>query len=238
MELAIDTSTNTAGIALSEQGRIMSEMTWDTGQNHTVELIPKLVTLLEQQEIAITDINEIVVAKGPGSFNGLRVGLATAKGLAFALGIGMVCISTLEAIAFAHADIDLPVYPILQAGRGEIATAIFSNQSGKWTSHLAEYVTTIKGLCSSIKEQSIICGEITIEQQRSLNKELGNRAFFPQESSDSGRAGYLAKLGWCRIEAGDFDDPSTIQPLYLKKPSITKPQRRKNDALSNMRAGI
>jgi len=238
MELAIDTSTNTAGIALSKQGRIITETNWNAGRNHTVELIPKLISLLDQQQIAITDITALVVARGPGSFNGLRVGLATAKGLAFALGIPLVGIGTLEAIAFAHTDSGSPIYPILQAGRSEIATAKFGRQNGEWTKVIAEHVTTVESLCTTITEQTILCGEIKPEQSGMIAGELGSRASFPKEPDSFGRAGCLAMLGWCRIEAGDFDDTSTLQPLYLKKPSITKPKRRKNDALSHMQARI
>lgn len=234
MELAIDTSTAHASIALSHHGELKAEVYWHAGQNHTVELVPHLIHLLDQNDTDIRRIEALMVAKGPGSFNGLRVGLATAKGLAFTLGIPLVCIGTLEAIAYAHASAGLPIRPILQAGRGEIATAVFNKNDGQWTKSFAEYVTTIDDLCSTVKEQNVFCGEIKPEQLAQLQKKLEDIVVF-KESSPFSRASYLAELGWCRIKAGDFDDPSTIQPFYLKKPSITKPRRRKHDAMSNMR---
>ncbi len=238
MELAIDTSTNTTGVALSNEGEVTGEIIWQTGHNHTVELIPKIIKLLESQKLAISDISAITVARGPGSFNGLRVGLATAKGLAFALGIPLVSISTLEAIAFAHAESGIPVCAILQAGRGEIAAATFQKQGNDWQRLMAEHVTTIDSLCDDIKERTAFCGETSAEQREQLAERLGEKATFPLKKAAPGRAGCLAKLGWCRIEIGDFDNPSTLQPLYLKKPSITKPKRRNNDAMSNMRKGM
>ncbi|NQT71602.1 MAG: tRNA (adenosine(37)-N6)-threonylcarbamoyltransferase complex dimerization subunit type 1 TsaB [Chloroflexi bacterium] len=234
MELAIDTSTAHASIALSHHGELKAEVYWHAGQNHTVELVPHLIHLFEQNDTDIHRIEALMVAKGPGSFNGLRVGLATAKGLAFTLGIPLVCIGTLETTAYAHADAGFPIRPILQAGRGEIATAVFTKDDGQWTKSFAEYVTTIDDLCSTVKEQNVFCGEIKPEQLAQLQKKLGDIVVF-KESSPFSRASYLAELGWCRIEAGYFDDPSTIQPFYLKKPSITKPRRRKHDAMSNMR---
>ncbi len=238
MELAIDTSTNTAGIALSHQGLVTDEFIWQTNHNHTVELVPNMIGMLEKHRLAITDISAIAVARGPGSFNGLRVGLATAKGLAFALGIGLVSTGTLDIIAFAHADSRIPICAILQAGRGEIATAIFQKHDDDWQKTVPEHVTTINSLRAKINERTIFCGEISEEQQAQLADKLGEKASFPQETAIQGRAGCLAKLGWCKIEAGDFDNHSTLQPLYLKKPSITKPKRRKNDAMSNMRTGM
>ena len=234
MELTIDTSTAQASLALTHHGELKAEVYWHAGQNHTVELLPHLIHLFEQNDTNIRSIEALMVAKGPGSFNGLRVGLATAKGLAFTLGIPLVCIGTLEAMAYAHADAGLPIRPILQAGRGEIATAVFNKNDGQWTKSFAEYVTTIDDLCSTVKEQNVFCGEIKPEQLAQLQKKLEDIVVF-KESSPFSRASYLAELGWCRIKAGDFDDPSTIQPFYLKKPSITKPRRRKHDAMSNMR---
>ncbi len=235
MELAIDTSTNTASIALSQQGRVTGDIYWHTRQNHTVELLPRLISLLERNNADIHDIKALSIAKGPGSFNGLRVGLATAKGLTFTLDIPLVSIGTLEIIAYPYAASGLPVCSVLQAGRSEVAAAILKNQDKQWTKSIAEYVTTIDNICASTEEKTLFCGEITTEQTAQLKDSLGSLAQFPAEDTEWSRAGYLAELGWCKIEADDNETLSTLQPMYLKKPSITKPKRRKHDALSNMR---
>ncbi|MCL0088459.1 tRNA (adenosine(37)-N6)-threonylcarbamoyltransferase complex dimerization subunit type 1 TsaB [Dehalococcoidia bacterium] len=221
MELAIDTSTRVAGLALSNKGALIAEITWYAGQNHTVELVPNMMSLLEQRKAHIRDIESIVVAKGPGSFNGLRVALATAKGLVFALGIHLVGISTLEVMAFPYADLGFPVCPILYAGRSEIATALFQTRDGRWERLTVEHTTTIDDLCSRIGQPTIFCGEISDEGWMQLEQRLGKKALIVKGSAVLRRAGYLAELGWQRIESGDFDDPFTLQPLYLKRPAIT-----------------
>ena len=109
MELAIDTSTETASIALSSEGTAVAEFTWHAGQNHTAELTPGINCLLQQAKLGIGDITGVIVARGPGSFNGLRVGMGMAKGLAFALGIPLVGIGTLEVEAYPHAASGTPV---------------------------------------------------------------------------------------------------------------------------------
>jgi len=236
MELAIDTSTNIASIALADHGEIVADLKWQTHHNHTVELIPRLRELLDRNQAVIRDIRAIIIASGPGSFNGLRVGMATAKGLAYALDCHLVAVGTLEAIAIAHAESAIPVCPILPAGRQEIATATFRKVKGEWKKTVSEYITTISALSAQIKSATLFCGEITEEQKEELLQSAGGFASFPGENPACSRAGYLAVIGWCKIEADETDEPSTIQPLYLRKPSITRPKRRKNDAMSDMRA--
>jgi len=130
MQLAIDTSTDRASIAIVQDNDVLAEFTWRCGQNHTRQLLPNLEHLLRQFELNPVEITGIIVARGPGSFNGLRVGISVAKGLAFSLGIPIIGVSSLEAEAYQHAETGLPVCPIFNAGRGEIATAIIQVKTG------------------------------------------------------------------------------------------------------------
>ena len=117
MQLAIDTSTDTASLALVQDSQVLAELTWHCGQSHSTELLPRLLDLLNQSKLSLESTNGIIVARGPGSFNGLRVGISTAKGLALSLGCPIIGISTLEAAAYPHADTGLPICPIFSAGR-------------------------------------------------------------------------------------------------------------------------
>jgi len=231
MELAIDTSTDIASIALSSAGEVQAELTWLSGQNHTVELIPNLLHLLHQSKIELggevgsarrAKIDAIIVAKGPGSFNGLRVGVATAKGLAFALDIPLVGIGTLEVEAFPYAETGLPICPVQNAGRDEIATALYQLQDRKWRKLIAEHITTVADLCPKMAQRTIFCGRFSLDTARQIERELGQQAIITRDAVR--RAGFLAKLGWRRLESGDHDHPTTIQPLYLRRPAITTPK--------------
>jgi tRNA threonylcarbamoyladenosine biosynthesis protein TsaB len=221
MELAIDTSTETAGIALSSQGEIIAELTWHAGQNHTTELVPNLLCILEQFRLNLKDINGIIVAKGPGSFNGLRVGMSFAKGLALSLNIPIVGVSTLEVEAFPHAAANLPVCPVQNAGRGEIAVALFQTKRGKWCRLVEEHITTVEALLPVIKHRTIFCGRITPETVLQLRERLKRKALIAEGTAGLRRAGYLAELGWSRLKSGDFDHSPTLEPLYLRRPAIT-----------------
>ncbi len=226
MQLAIDTSTDTASLALVQDSEVLAELTWRCGQNHTTQLLPHLAHLLNQTKLSLQSTTGIIVARGPGSFNGLRVGISTAKGLAFSLGIPIVGISTLEAEAYQHAETGLPICPIFNAGRGEIATAIYQAKHNEWRQLIAEHITTIETLCSQITTKTIFCGEFIPFIATQLTKQLKQKAIIPPPAAGLRRASFLAELGLKRLKAGDYDNLTTLQPLYLRRPAITQPKHR------------
>jgi len=226
MLVAIDTSTDNACLALVKDGQILAEFTWHCGRNHSVELLPQLIYLLNRAKSDIKSISGVIVARGPGSFNGLRVGISSAKGLAFSLGIPIIGISTLEAAAYQHAETSLPICSILNAGREEIATAMYQKRGNKWLTLVAEHITTVDALCSEITAKTIFCGEFVPVIAGQLKQQLKQRAVIPSLASGLRRAGFLAELGRQRLEDGELDDVATLQPLYLRRPHITKPKQR------------
>ena len=225
MELAIDTSSSTAGVALSHEGEILASLTWQTARNHTIELLPNLVYLLQQAKVELDSTGAIIVAKGPGSFNGLRVGVSTAKGLASALNIPSLGVNTLEAEAFPFAFTGLPLRPVQKAGREEIATALYRQKDDEWQCLEAENLTTVSALCRRIKQRTLFCGEIPSNIISEIRQNVGRRAIIAQSNSQS-RASSLAILGWRKMNGGEQDDPVTLQPLYLRPPHITKPRAK------------
>lgn len=226
MQLAIDTSTDTASLAIVQDSEVLAELTWRCGQNHTTQLLPHLAHLLNQTKLSLQSTTGIIVARGPGSFNGLRVGISTAKGLAFSLGIPIVGISTLEAEAYQHAETSLPICPIFNAGRGEIATAIYQAKHNEWRQLIAEHITIIETLYSQITTKTIFCGEFIPFITTQLTKQLKQKAIIPPPAAGLRRASFLAELGLKRLKAGDYDNLTTLQPLYLRRPAITQPKHR------------
>jgi len=224
MQIAIDTSTETASLALSQDGEILAEVTWRCGQNHSAQLLPCLSHLLDKGKLSLDSADCVIVARGPGSYNGLRVGISTAKGLAFSLGIPVIGIGTLEVEAYPHAETGLPVCPVFNAGRGEIATAMYRMKRNKWHQLVAEQVTTVDALCSGIMSKTIFCGEYVPVIAPQLKERLGRKAVILSPAASLRRASFLAELGLKRFQVGDCDDPATLQPLYLRAPAITKPR--------------
>jgi len=203
MELAIDTSSNIIGIALSHKGEI----------------------LLRQSRVELGSIGAIIVAKGPGSFNGLRVGISTAKGLAVTLNIPLLGVNTLEAEAYPFAFAQLPVRAIHKAGRDEIATAVYRQKDDQWQCLEAENLTTVKTLCHRTKQKTLFCGEMPPQIVTEIRQRLQSRATICQVSAQF-RASSLAILGWQKLSKGEQDDPVVLQPLYLRPPHITKPRHK------------
>ena len=206
---------------------MIAELNWHTGQSHTTELTANLTFIFKQAMIDLKDISCVIVAKGPGNFNGLRVGMSFAKGFALSLHIPIVGISTLEVEAFPYASTVLPICPIQNAGRGEIAAALFQTKRGKWHRLIEEHITTIERLIPEITGPTIFCGEMQQAFIMQLEEKLGRKARIIEGSAALRRGCCLAELGWIRLEAGDFDHSPTLEPLYLRRPSITVSHRVK-----------
>jgi tRNA threonylcarbamoyl adenosine modification protein YeaZ len=223
MQLVIDTSTGYAGLAIVHGYQILAETIWQCGSNHSVELSPHLVSLLAQNKVDIQSIDCVIVAKGPGSFNGLRVGVSEAKGIAYSLGIPIIGISTLEATAYQFALTGMPVCAIQNAGREEIAAAIFQRKQRKgWCRVMEEQITTLSQIQHQIKIPTIFCGEFNEATGMQVKKLFKSRALMPTPAGQLRRAAYLAELGQIRITAQDYDNLATLQPLYLRRPPITE----------------
>jgi len=231
VELAIDTATDTASVTVSREGRPIAEISWLAGQNHTVNLMPNALRLFELIGEELNKIDAVFISLGPGSYNGLRAGLSAAKGLALSLDIKLVGIGTLEIEAYPHADTGLPVCVIQNAGRGEIASAAFRTGDDGWQKTVDENITTLDALCKTIGEKTIICGQFFAFPKNQpdpadfIAERLGELAVIRE--TNLRRAGFLAELGWKRLERGGVDDIATLQPLYLRRPSITKPREKK-----------
>jgi tRNA threonylcarbamoyl adenosine modification protein YeaZ len=226
MQIAIDTSTDIASLALVQDDEIIAELTWRCRQSHSTQLMPSLDYLLKQTKLSLESATGIIVARGPGSYNGLRVGLSTAKGLAFSRGIPLVGISTLAVAAYPQAERGLPVCPIFNAGRGEIAVAVYQKKGEDWTQVVAEHITTLDALCARITTRTVFCGEYIPALASEIKKQLKQKAVIVSPATRLRRAGFLAELGLKRLKTGDYDDPVTLQPLYLRGPAITQPKHK------------
>jgi tRNA threonylcarbamoyladenosine biosynthesis protein TsaB len=122
--LALDTSTQTAGVALYADDTLLAEVSWPAGRAQTTALLGEIDRLLCLGGLRPPDLGAVAVATGPGSFNGLRVGLATAKGLAFALDLPLLGVPTLDAAAYPHGGHGRPVRAVIAAGRGRFVSAL------------------------------------------------------------------------------------------------------------------
>jgi len=217
MLLAIDTATNCASLALHDGFRVRVEHTWDTPRRHTVELMPRVVAAFKQLNIATDHLSGVAVTRGPGSFTGLRVGLAVAKGLALTCRVPLVGIPTLDVVAAAQGQDDRPICAVLQAGRKRICAANYRWQHGAWHALEAPRLTTWSALAEKTTHPTLFCGEVDREGARVLSA-LGQLAELASAAARLRRAGFLAELAWQRLNRGETDDPATLTPVYLQYP--------------------
>ncbi|MBI4197498.1 MAG: tRNA (adenosine(37)-N6)-threonylcarbamoyltransferase complex dimerization subunit type 1 TsaB [Chloroflexi bacterium] len=226
MLLAIDTSTRYAGVALvSDEGQTLQLLCWRSQQNHTVELMPSVELALARQRVTLKGLSGIAVAIGPGSFSALRVGLSVAKGLAWTAGLPLASATTLEVEAYPYRWTGMPVCAVLDAGRGEVSWALYELGGGGLRLVQPEGITEPSQLGALIPDDALVCGEGLERFSRELQSGLGPACRLALPYHPGQRLAALAHLGWLRLRAGQRVDPAALQPLYLRRPTITEPGR-------------
>jgi tRNA threonylcarbamoyladenosine biosynthesis protein TsaB len=227
MELTIDTASEMASVALSQEGTLVAEITWRCPRNHSAELLPTLQYLMQRASVAKSDLKAIFVCIGPGSYTGLRVGVSTAKGLAFALGLPLVGVGRLETDAYQHADYPGPICPIHRAGRGELAWAVYARDGGGWHEVVPPRLSALEGLLAAGRrrlKRALFCGEISEEVAERLREVLGRQTLVAEAAMSVRRAGFIAELAWRRLVAGQTDDAASLKPIYLREAVVARPR--------------
>ena len=248
--LALDTSTRQASIALSSEDELYGEYTWQVGNNHSVELLQRIQRLFAECGKTMPDIDVVAVATGPGSFNGVRVAVATAKALSFSLQKPIVGVSTLEILAAHHCHWPGPICSVLEAGRTELYAACYMSDKNVGSNgdmtyrirQLGDYqLLSPRNLSTYLEEQAstwagipgerelppfLFCGEMSVASRQALYAQMQERCFFVNPVAATRHASVLAMLALQRIRDGKEDNPLQLEPLYLRRPSITTSTRK------------
>jgi tRNA threonylcarbamoyladenosine biosynthesis protein TsaB len=214
MILAIDTATRRAGLAVHDGHTVRAELTWDTSDHHTVELMPRLVEVLEQINVAIDQISGLGVSIGPGSFTGVRVGVAAAKGLALARNIPIVGVRSTDILAYALPWCPPPLVVVVRAGRGRWIAARYIKDE-EWQQDGDFALTTADMIGADWEMTTTLCGELSASEQKTVQLRWGDRVQLLPPAFSLRRAGFLAEIAWQRIRAGRIDDVAALQPIYL-----------------------
>lgn len=214
MLLAIDTSTRTAGVALYDGACVRCEFSWTSRENHTVELAPAVSESMRRAGCAAAELKAIGVALGPGSFTGLRSGLALAKGLALAQHIPLIGVPTLDFLAAAQPLSDAPLAAVLQAGRTRLAVGWYHAVEGRWQPDGSAEVLTLAAFSEKITQPTLVCGELNAEERAALGRKWKN-VLLASPAQSLRRPAMLAELAWERWQARQTHDPATLAPIYL-----------------------
>lgn len=212
--LAIDTSTERAGIALTD-GVGCAETAWDGRRRQTVTLLATIDHLLGLADLTVADLAAVAVATGPGTFNGLRVGVSAAKGLVLALGVPLLGVPTLDATALPFAVAGRPVIAVAAAGRGRLVWAVYAVAYGRWGRRSAPRngkPGELAADAAALGVETIAAGELTDGQAAEIGA-AGVRV--PPAVLRGRRPAAVAALAWDRFAAGEADDPVALEPFYL-----------------------
>ena len=136
--LGIDSSATAASAAIINNGKLVSEVFSDTGLTHSQTLLPMIEKCLQMANVSIEDIDLIAVANGPGSFTGVRIGIATVKGIAFTSNVECVEVSTLESMAYNLPLFNGIICSVMDARCNQVYTAMFENTDGCKVNRLSD----------------------------------------------------------------------------------------------------
>ncbi len=216
MLLSIDTSTTQIGVALYDGARVLAEVYWQGGRRHTQALAPLVDDVLRRVGFETEALQAVGVALGPGSFTGLRIGLAFAKGLALAQGLPLVGVPTLDAVAAAVPEVaGFPkLAAVLPAGRGRLAVGWYAREGEDWRAEGEAEILTAEELAQRIRKPTVVCGELTEEERARLARKY-KTVHLPSPAACARRPAWVAELAWRRWQQGESDAAASLAPIYL-----------------------
>lgn len=214
MIIAIDTSTEWIGLAIYDGVQVLAESIWRSKNYHTVELVPAISELLARAQIGREQITAVAVATGPGSFTGLRIGMAAAKGIAVALNVPLVGVPSLEILASAQPGMRRPMIALLKVGRGRFAYARYLWKKDKWERQGEIEVGEPREIAATITSPVFVCGEMGAEERQTLGRKWKTAKLSSAAQSLRSPA-VLAELGWQKVKALKTGKPEALVPIYV-----------------------
>jgi tRNA threonylcarbamoyladenosine biosynthesis protein TsaB len=213
----VDTATEICGVALAVDGHVHTELILNKGITHAQSVLSAIDAVLEISGLTPGDLDGYAVTRGPGSFTGLRIGISTIKGLAFATEKPMVGISTLEVLAHqAPGTADL-ICPLMDARRDEVYWTLYRRGTDSMTPIVPERVGPVTEVVGSIQETCQFIGNGVPPYRTVLQKGLAYPAQWTGNELNDLRPAVLARLAWQRLREGKTDGTRTFEPVYLRK---------------------
>ncbi len=216
--LGIETATLAGGIALMSDAGLIAEYRLHVEARHSQRILVAVDHVLTESKTALSDLDAIAVSIGPGSFTGLRVGLATAKGLLMGIGKPIVLVPTLEAMAAAFPYSKMPVAPFIHARRNEVYWAVFDLQEGAPRRLRPDTASSPQEAVDQMGELGavIFVGDGAIKHRDLILERKPGRAFFPPRALQFPSAAGVAEQGLLKLAKGEVTHPAEAVPVYLR----------------------
>lgn len=230
--IGIDSSGLVASVAYLEDGIIKGNLSVNYQKTHSQTLLPMLDELVRTLDIELKNIDCIAVANGPGSFTGLRIGVATVKGLGLSIKKDLVGVSTLEALAINWQGVSGVVCPIMDARRSQVYTAVYKfNDNLPESSVVVEPDSMmIEDLCTkleSIGEKVYFTGDGVPVYRKYIEENLKVPFVFPTAANMYQNAANVAILGEYYASKGFVTKACDLTPVYLRKPQAEREREEK-----------
>lgn len=213
--LGIDTSTLVLSVAVVEDGKLLGEYTTNLKKNHSIRIMPAISMLLDELDSSPAELDGIAVGNGPGSYTGVRIGVTTAKSLAWSLNVPLVGVSSLEAVGANALAFDGIRTPMFDARREQVYTTLYQKDQclieqgiylvDNWLTKIAQF-----------DQQILFMGDDVILHREKIQRRLASQALFAPPEWGIPRGAYIARKGLELIQSGIREDISQFVPQYLK----------------------
>ncbi|TCS79575.1 tRNA (adenosine(37)-N6)-threonylcarbamoyltransferase complex dimerization subunit type 1 TsaB [Tepidibacillus fermentans] len=217
--LALDTSTSVMGVALLDDQKVYGEITTNVKTNHSVRLMPSIELLFQEVDWKPEEIDLVAIAQGPGSYTGVRIGVTTAKTLAWSLNKPIIGISTLEAMAYQNKEFKGLISPMIDARRGQVYTGLYQKQQTEWKNLEVDRIILLTDWLERLRErdeQVLFVGDDVTLHQEKIKEALGEKAVISEPPFGIPRPSIIGYLAKKEYERGRVDNVFDFVPEYLQ----------------------
>ena len=227
--LAVDTSATAASVAVAEENKLIGEFSINTALTHSQTLMPMVDELLKNTGLSVNDIDAVAVNAGPGSFTGVRLGVAAVKGIAFPKNLPCVSVSTLESMAYNMLGNDCIVCSVMDARCSQVYNALFRVKGctvTRMTDDRALSLTDLKNELQNINEKVVLVGDGAVLCSKFLGEELENIMLAPFNNRIQ-TASSFAYAAFEKINNGETVKADELMPVYLRLPQAQRELNKK-----------
>jgi tRNA threonylcarbamoyladenosine biosynthesis protein TsaB len=218
--LAIDTSSSICSVAILENDNLIDEINIDDGKTHSENLMPILDEILKRNNIDIKDIEMISCCSGPGSFTGIRIGVASIKPIAEVLNIKVAQVTSLETLA-RNVENENTIVSLIDARNNQVYCGIFDEKYNKKEEYIADDINVVIEVLKKYKD-IVFVGNASIIHKELLQEKIESCKFSEENNQYAKNVG---KIGYKKYLENDLCSADTIMPIYLRK---SQAERQKN----------
>ncbi len=229
--LGIETSAHPASVSILQDGKIIAEVYIHTSFTHSKTLMPMVNSALELTELSISDVDLIAVSNGPGSFTGVRIGIASAKGLAFPNNTNCIGISSLEALAYNLYDTksNLIIYSCIDARVKQSYNAVYKLTDGKISVLRESRVISNEDIINEIEALPEKSSVVLVGDNLELFSSLKDKVKFAGYNQCYQRASSVAMAASLKYDSNTNYDSALVQPVYLQLPQATRELNKRKE---------